>query len=152
MGVQHAAYVFQNECLLARSGASSLESPTGALVQYLQKGLLHQYIEAHLDIEGEEVKCDAPFSLLRPHVCSVDKTRQKRTVVEAPVSEAAGNPQTGASAPDEENQEADSTSAPAEPTAEAESKPAGAGSEVVPPSDGDKKVAPVEQTAPANAE
>ena len=66
-GLRHSAFVFHAESGLARSPMAQAELPPGALVTYLQKGLLYMYVETHVSPTGLQLDCDDHFSLLRPH-------------------------------------------------------------------------------------
>jgi transducin (beta)-like 1 len=72
-GFTHTAFTFANEGQLTRSGINinSSEVPVGSLISYLQKGLQYKQLETHVNDEGTEVICDAPFTLTGTHVCSV---------------------------------------------------------------------------------
>ncbi|KAJ3352899.1 hypothetical protein HDU83_007556 [Entophlyctis luteolus] len=72
-GFAHAAFAFRGE---ARVGVRSLKLPRvapGALIAFLQKGLLYTEVEAHTLEDGSTKKCSVPFSLTLPHECIVDK-------------------------------------------------------------------------------
>lgn len=43
----------------------------GLLVEYLQRGLMHHEITTHYGADGKKIECRQPFSLVRPHSCSV---------------------------------------------------------------------------------
>jgi len=66
-GFQHTAFTFEKEANLQRSSYHKAELAPGALVTYLQKGLLYLYIETHVGPDGLQLNCDDPFTLLRPH-------------------------------------------------------------------------------------
>mmetsp|Transcript_65853 Transcript_65853/g.155556 ORF Transcript_65853/g.155556 Transcript_65853/m.155556 type:complete len:464 (-) Transcript_65853:40-1431(-) len=70
-GFTHTAFSFGCESLITKSNINGAEVPPGALVSFVQKGLQYVEIEAHLNEDGTEAKCDEPFSLLQPHQCSV---------------------------------------------------------------------------------
>ncbi|ORY35151.1 WD40 repeat-like protein [Rhizoclosmatium globosum] len=46
--------------------------PPGALVAFLQRGLLYQEVETHSLDDGSHKKCSIPFSLTQPHECVVE--------------------------------------------------------------------------------
>jgi transducin (beta)-like 1 len=48
-GFVHAAFTFAYESQLARSSVVSTEVPPGALISFIQKGLLYVGIEAHVN-------------------------------------------------------------------------------------------------------
>ncbi|KAJ3348510.1 Transducin (beta)-like 1 X-linked receptor 1 [Kappamyces sp. JEL0680] len=64
--------------------------PQGALISLLQKGLLYSQVEAHLEKDGRERKCIAPFSLLGGHECIVpeDDEEPDQPYVSAPAPTA----------------------------------------------------------------
>ena len=49
IGFVHSAFTFAYESQLARSGVVSTEVPPGALISFIQKGLLYVGIEAHIN-------------------------------------------------------------------------------------------------------
>eukprot|EP01097_Dermamoeba_algensis_P007853 TRINITY_DN5061_c0_g1_i1.p1 TRINITY_DN5061_c0_g1~~TRINITY_DN5061_c0_g1_i1.p1 ORF type:complete len:486 (-),score=50.70 TRINITY_DN5061_c0_g1_i1:255-1712(-) len=69
-GFQHSAFTFLNESLVYKSNINSTEVPPGALISYLQKGLLYKEMETHVLQDGSEVPCEEPFSLITPHNCN----------------------------------------------------------------------------------
>ena len=66
-GFLHTAFTFEKESNLQRSPYHKAELAPGALVTYLQKGLLYLYIETHVGHDGLQLNCEDHFSLLRPH-------------------------------------------------------------------------------------
>jgi transducin (beta)-like 1 len=48
----------------------------GQLIQLLQKGLLFTQVETHLEKDGTEKKCIAPFTLLGQHECQFQKKKR----------------------------------------------------------------------------
>ncbi|KJE93500.1 Tbl1xr1 protein [Capsaspora owczarzaki ATCC 30864] len=79
-GFLHSAFTFGHESLITRSAASSLsrEVAPGALITFLQKGLLYVEAETHLQEDGADVQCTEPFSLLTPHVCKSKSKAKKK--------------------------------------------------------------------------
>jgi hypothetical protein len=67
----HSAFAFGNESYVAKANIDGSEVAPGALISFVQKGLQYVAIEAHLNNDGTENVCDAPFSLLQPHKCDV---------------------------------------------------------------------------------
>eukprot|EP01112_Ceratiomyxa_fruticulosa_P010166 TRINITY_DN2682_c0_g1_i1.p1 TRINITY_DN2682_c0_g1~~TRINITY_DN2682_c0_g1_i1.p1 ORF type:complete len:495 (+),score=85.03 TRINITY_DN2682_c0_g1_i1:259-1743(+) len=67
-GFDHTAFTFASESSITKNITQNVV-PHGALISFLQKGLLYQEIETHLSTDGVEVPCDQPFSLIVPHVC-----------------------------------------------------------------------------------
>jgi len=49
----------------------------GAIISYLQKGLLYKEMETHLNEDGQEVNCESPFSLIYPHECRINEKKEK---------------------------------------------------------------------------
>ncbi|KAH9125469.1 hypothetical protein AeMF1_003922 [Aphanomyces euteiches] len=70
-GFSHSAFTFAYESQLAKSSVISAEVPPGALISFIQKGLLYVGIEAHVNEDGTERECVADISLLNPHICRV---------------------------------------------------------------------------------
>ncbi|ETV76106.1 hypothetical protein, variant 1 [Aphanomyces astaci] len=70
-GFSHAAFTFAYESQLAKSSVISTEVPPGALISFIQKGLLYVGIEAHVNEDGTERECEADITLLNPHICRV---------------------------------------------------------------------------------
>ncbi|KAL0218441.1 hypothetical protein P9112_004094 [Eukaryota sp. TZLM1-RC] len=69
-GLHHTAFTLSQEGLLWRSPHRTAEITPGSLIAYLQKGLMYEEIETHLNSDGTEKRCSQPFSLVHPHVCS----------------------------------------------------------------------------------
>eukprot|EP00939_MAST-03C_sp_MAST-3C-sp1_P004480 g4480.t1 len=70
-GFKHSAYTFASESMICKTDFTSSDVPPGALVTFLQKGLMYTELEAHAKEDGTEKNCDEPFSLIRPHRCKV---------------------------------------------------------------------------------
>eukprot|EP01096_Ripella_sp_DP13-Kostka_P018407 TRINITY_DN9999_c0_g1_i1.p1 TRINITY_DN9999_c0_g1~~TRINITY_DN9999_c0_g1_i1.p1 ORF type:complete len:472 (-),score=181.96 TRINITY_DN9999_c0_g1_i1:145-1560(-) len=70
-GFVHSAFCFFNESTIPRSNINGSNVPHGALVNFLQRGLLYSEMEAHITEEGSEVKCSNRYSPVAPHVCSI---------------------------------------------------------------------------------
>ncbi|KAI0217341.1 hypothetical protein L0F63_002130 [Massospora cicadina] len=69
-GFTHSAFVFREETL-RHYEPSGVKVPLGALVSVVQKGLQYMEVEAHLDEDGAEVNCTAPFTILGEHQCEI---------------------------------------------------------------------------------
>eukprot|EP01107_Rhizomastix_libera_P004065 TRINITY_DN1704_c0_g2_i1.p1 TRINITY_DN1704_c0_g2~~TRINITY_DN1704_c0_g2_i1.p1 ORF type:complete len:521 (-),score=122.02 TRINITY_DN1704_c0_g2_i1:135-1697(-) len=68
-GYTHTAFSFGREsCAVLQERTHAV--PQGALVSFLQKGLQLSSIEHHVVEDGTEVDCDAPMTLVAPHVCT----------------------------------------------------------------------------------
>eukprot|EP00698_Gefionella_okellyi_P001357 TRINITY_DN112_c0_g1_i1.p1 TRINITY_DN112_c0_g1~~TRINITY_DN112_c0_g1_i1.p1 ORF type:complete len:465 (+),score=53.86 TRINITY_DN112_c0_g1_i1:57-1451(+) len=72
-GFQHSAFAFAHESYLTRSNINSETVPSGALITFLQRGLQYVEVESHLNEDGSAKPCTAPFSLIAPHQCTLDK-------------------------------------------------------------------------------
>ncbi|KAF0690402.1 Aste57867_18237 [Aphanomyces stellatus] len=70
-GFTHSAFTFAYESQLAKSSVITTEVPPGALISFIQKGLLYVGIEAHVNEDGTERDCEGEISLLNPHICRV---------------------------------------------------------------------------------
>lgn len=70
-GFHHSCFSFRHESRLDDEPLSheAVIEP-GRLIQALEKGLLYMSVEAHIDDDGREKPCSAPFSIIGPdHVC-----------------------------------------------------------------------------------
>eukprot|EP01114_Cavostelium_apophysatum_P015750 TRINITY_DN4359_c0_g1_i1.p1 TRINITY_DN4359_c0_g1~~TRINITY_DN4359_c0_g1_i1.p1 ORF type:complete len:473 (+),score=84.69 TRINITY_DN4359_c0_g1_i1:179-1597(+) len=72
-GMQHSAFTFGCESLIANTNINGSQVPPGALISFLQKGLQYKEIETHMGEQGQEVMCEEPFTLISPHICSIKK-------------------------------------------------------------------------------
>jgi len=79
-GFSHSAFTFLSESNVRNSNIADSDVPLGALVSYLQKGLLYSEMQEHIAEDGTEVECRAEFSLVKRHVCD---SRVKRRKAEA---------------------------------------------------------------------
>jgi transducin (beta)-like 1 len=70
-GFHHACFSLRHEARLDEDPLSKeAVIEAGQLVKYLQKGLLYMTVEAHVNSDGTEKPCSAPFSLIGPpHIC-----------------------------------------------------------------------------------
>jgi len=72
-GFAHTSYMFQHETHILQNNNIKTENvKPGALIHYLQKGLLYTEVEYHANEDGTEKHCIAPFSLLSTHHCKVE--------------------------------------------------------------------------------
>ncbi|KAI8819605.1 WD40-repeat-containing domain protein [Fimicolochytrium jonesii] len=71
-GFTHSTFAFQQESSLYRRNIRGSHIRPGALINLLQKGLQYAEIELHVNEDGTEKKCSAPFSLLEPHECVIE--------------------------------------------------------------------------------
>ncbi|KAJ9048219.1 hypothetical protein DSO57_1037193 [Entomophthora muscae] len=69
-GFSHSAFVFQEE-ILRKCEVPDIKISKGALVSVVQKGLQYMEVEAHINENGEELQCSAPFTLLGEHKCEL---------------------------------------------------------------------------------
>ncbi|KAJ6516812.1 WD40 repeat-like protein [Mycena vitilis] len=71
-GFKHAAFSLANEARLENSPSFSKHLPRGELVKLLSNSLLYREIESHWKEDPLTINCKAGFSLLEPHVCSLE--------------------------------------------------------------------------------
>ena len=57
-GFVHSAFSFAYESMLTKSTAQNADLPPGALVTFVQKGLMYLGIEEHLNEDGTERMCE----------------------------------------------------------------------------------------------
>jgi len=73
-GYTHTAFTFANESLVKQSGINGADVPPGALISFVQKGMLYSNIEQHVNDDGtimDDGDDDKLASLLLPgHVQS----------------------------------------------------------------------------------
>eukprot|EP01100_Stratorugosa_tubuloviscum_P012598 TRINITY_DN6020_c4_g1_i1.p1 TRINITY_DN6020_c4_g1~~TRINITY_DN6020_c4_g1_i1.p1 ORF type:complete len:438 (-),score=178.71 TRINITY_DN6020_c4_g1_i1:146-1459(-) len=69
-GFLHTAFCFKNESGLLKKQIPHEIIP-GALISYIQKGLLYKEMELHTKEDGTEISCTVPVSLLQPHICKI---------------------------------------------------------------------------------
>jgi len=73
-GFSHTSYMFQHEThILQNSSIKTEDVKPGALIHYLQKGLLYTEVEYHANEDGTERHCIAPFSLISKHHCKIEE-------------------------------------------------------------------------------
>ena len=68
----HSAFVLHAEGQLNKSAHFGKHVPRGELVELLSKALLYSEVEAHWRGNAMTTNCKTPFSILEPHVCSLD--------------------------------------------------------------------------------
>jgi len=76
-GFTHASFTFAYESMVCKSDFSEAAVPPGALLTFLQKGLMYMELEAHAQQDGSEKSCEEPFSLMYPHTCKVSAEPRK---------------------------------------------------------------------------
>ncbi|KIM88979.1 hypothetical protein PILCRDRAFT_813977 [Piloderma croceum F 1598] len=69
---QHSAFAIRMEGRLDQSPHFSKHIPRGELVELLSKALLYVEVEAHWKGDAMTTNCKTEFSLLEPHICSLD--------------------------------------------------------------------------------
>lgn len=77
IGFNHSAFALRNEGRLQNSPYFSKHIPRGELIELLSKALLYLEVESHWRNDELTTKCKSGFSLLEPHVCSLDASATK---------------------------------------------------------------------------
>ncbi|GJJ09618.1 hypothetical protein Clacol_003841 [Clathrus columnatus] len=72
-GFEHSSYALRNEARLDFSQHANTPLRRGELVDLLSKALLYTEVETHWNM-GQNLNCNAPFSLVLPHKCSFNTT------------------------------------------------------------------------------
>ncbi|KAL2913007.1 hypothetical protein HK105_207462 [Polyrhizophydium stewartii] len=70
-GFSHSTFAFQHETAIHRVEVKGSAVRPGALISLLQKGLQYLEVETHIQQNGAEKRCVAPFTLLGPHECQI---------------------------------------------------------------------------------
>jgi len=95
VGFNHSAFALRNEGRLQSSPYFSKHIPRGELIELLSKALLYLEVESHWRNDELTTSCKAGFSLLDPHVCSLDasatRSAQSGTPMELNESSIAPN-------------------------------------------------------------
>jgi len=79
-GYTHTAFTFANESLVKQSGINGADVPPGALISFVQKGMLYSNIEQHVNDDGtimDDVDDDKLASLLLPGHVQARETDDK---------------------------------------------------------------------------
>jgi len=71
-GFIHSAFAIRVEGQLERSPHALKHIPRGELVELLSKALLYLEVESHWKGDSLTANCKSRFSLLEPHVCSLE--------------------------------------------------------------------------------
>jgi transducin (beta)-like 1 len=71
-GFHHTAFSIRMEGKLDQSPYISKHIPRGELIELLSKALLYVEVEAHWKGNAMTTNCKTGFSLLEPHICSLD--------------------------------------------------------------------------------
>lgn len=83
-GFQHSAFVLRAEGRLEHSSNARKLIPRGELVELLSKALLYTEVEAHWRGNAMTTNCKGAFSLLDPHVCTLDPSLPASTSFHPP--------------------------------------------------------------------
>ncbi|KAF7302961.1 hypothetical protein MKEN_01258700 [Mycena kentingensis (nom. inval.)] len=75
-GFKHAAFSLRMEANLSVSTNFSKHIPRGELVDLLSKALLYREVETHWKSDNLARNCKQSFTLLEPHVCSLEPPRK----------------------------------------------------------------------------
>ncbi|KAJ6558241.1 WD40 repeat-like protein [Mycena capillaripes] len=76
-GFKHAAFSLRKEARLECSPSFTKHIPRAELVRLLSKALLYREVESHWKADHLALNCRAVFSLLEPHVCSLEPPKPK---------------------------------------------------------------------------
>ncbi|KAF8204464.1 WD40-repeat-containing domain protein [Mycena galopus ATCC 62051] len=76
-GFKHTAFTLCMEARLENSPSFSRHIPRGELVDLLSKSLLYREVESHWKADHMALNCKAGFSLLEPHICSLEPPKLK---------------------------------------------------------------------------
>lgn len=76
-GFNHSAFALRNEGRLQNSPYFQKHIPRGELIDLLSKALLYLEVESHWRTDSLTTNCKAGFSLLDPHICSLDDPSEK---------------------------------------------------------------------------
>ncbi|RKP13403.1 WD40-repeat-containing domain protein, partial [Piptocephalis cylindrospora] len=90
-GFQHASFSLQSECDMAGSPFHDIKVKPGALVEFLQKGLLYHHMQLHLNEEGVEIPCSNPVSLIGQHECVRPSGPYRSILEEHPIPDVRAN-------------------------------------------------------------
>ena len=71
-GFIHSAFAIRVEGQLERSPHALKHIPRGELIELLSKALLYLEVESHWKGDSLTANCKSRFSLLEPHVCSLE--------------------------------------------------------------------------------
>ncbi|TPX35648.1 hypothetical protein SmJEL517_g01965 [Synchytrium microbalum] len=100
-GFTHSTFSFQQEAAIQKSEIKGALVRPGTLIAFLQKGLQYTEVETHINEDGSEKRCNAPFSLVLPHKCAIlpdEPETRKRPVKPAP-SQHQPSPQQSSNQP-----------------------------------------------------
>lgn len=77
IGFNHSAFALRNEGRLQNSPYFQKHIPRGELIDLLSKALLYLEVESHWRTDSLTTNCKTGFSLLDPHICSLDDPSEK---------------------------------------------------------------------------
>ena len=86
LGFNHSAFALRNEGRLQNSSNFSKHIPRGELIELLSKALLYLEVESHWRGDELATTCKSGFSLLEPHVCSMEPP-PKSTDIDTPMDD-----------------------------------------------------------------
>ncbi|KAJ7070504.1 WD40 repeat-like protein [Mycena amicta] len=75
-GFTHTAYSLCMEGRLENSPNFSKHIPRGELIDLLSKSLLYREVESHWKADNLALNCKVGFSLLEPHICSLEPQKK----------------------------------------------------------------------------
>ncbi|KAJ7057089.1 WD40 repeat-like protein [Mycena amicta] len=75
-GFKHAAFNLCSEARLEESPNFSKYIPRGELIDLLSKSLLYREVESHWKADNLALNCKVGFSLLEPHICSLEPPKK----------------------------------------------------------------------------
>ncbi|KAF7329882.1 hypothetical protein MKEN_00251900 [Mycena kentingensis (nom. inval.)] len=81
-GFKHTAFSLCMEGRLEDSTNFSKHIPRGELIDLLSKSLLYREVESHWKEDNLSANCKIGFSLLEPHICSLEPPRGKNAPVQ----------------------------------------------------------------------
>lgn len=84
-GFTHSAFAIRMEGHLERSPYLSKHIPRGELVELLSKSLLYLEVESHWKGDALTSNCKSGFSLLQPHVCSLEPPKKVAQLPATPI-------------------------------------------------------------------
>ncbi|KII94043.1 hypothetical protein PLICRDRAFT_36273 [Plicaturopsis crispa FD-325 SS-3] len=153
-GFQHSAFSLRTEGRLNESPHFRKHIRRGALVDLLAKALLYAEVESHWKGDSMAANCQARFSVIDPHVCSLDPPAPASALPSTSLSNAsdklpeqlaktngpadssskrkADTPSTDGGRPDKRQKKDDNETNVDKPAAQAEPKKSNGGSSVVP--------------------
>ncbi|KAF7292864.1 hypothetical protein MIND_01185400 [Mycena indigotica] len=77
-GFKHSAFTLCMEAKLDESPNFSKHIPRGELIDLLSKSLLYREVESHWKADNLALNCKVGFTLLDPHVCSLEPPKKSQ--------------------------------------------------------------------------